>query len=154
MKRTRCPYCGKRLNYFQAFAKRKQGEHICKGCGRNSTIYFSTAYKAVVGVTIVLAAILVIIFTNPYFIQNLWGMLFVALPFLVLYLITPFFLRLIPIKKHKTIKYKTNDNETANTNNDDFIKDVSDNSKTKIIDKIDLDDNEEFDISNIDIYKE
>lgn len=150
MKRTRCPYCGKRLNYFQAFAKRKQGEHMCKGCGRNSTIYFSTAYKAVVGVTIVLAVILVIIFTSPYFIENLWGMLFVALPFLVLYLITPFFLRLVPIKKHKTIKYKINDDETVDKDNN-FNADVSDNSKTKIINKIDLDDTEEFDISNIDI---
>ena len=82
MKRTRCPYSGKRLNYFQAFAERKQGEYKCKRCGRSSTVYFSRTYKFLVGVVVLLAIVMVIIFT------------------------TPFFLRLVPIKKRKTIDYE------------------------------------------------
>ena len=106
MKRTRCPYCGKRLNYFQAFAERKQGEYKCKRCGRSSTVYFSRTYKFLVGVVVLLAIVMVIIFTTPVFIKNLWGMLWTAVPFLILYLVTPFFLRLVPIKKRKTIDYE------------------------------------------------
>ena len=98
MKITRCPYCGKKMNYFQAFAERKQGEHTCRNCGRNSTVYFSKSYKLIVGITILLAVVLVIIAINPFFIENLWGMLWVALPFLILYIITPFFLKLVPIR--------------------------------------------------------
>lgn len=150
MKITRCPYCGKRLNYFQAFYKRKRGEHICRGCGRNSTIYFPTSYRAVVGVVVILAIILVVIFTSEYFSQNLWCMLYVAVPFLLLYLITPFFLRLSPIKKNGS---KVHYNVDTPKSNDASIP----SSETKIMDKINfdgVDDEEEFDISNLDVYKE
>lgn len=107
MKKTRCPYCGKRLNYFQAFMERKHGEYKCHRCGRSSTVYFSNVFKLIVIVAVILAIILVIIFTTPKFIQNLWGMLWVAIPFLIIYLITPFFVRLVPIKKkRKSINYE------------------------------------------------
>lgn len=149
MKRTRCPYCGKKLNYFQAFIERKRGEHICRGCGRNSTIYFPTGYKAVVGVVVILAVILVVIFTSDYFKQNLWCMLYVAIPFFVLYLITPFFLKLVPIKK-KSSRVRYNVDTTNNSSNEN-------SAETKVMNKIDfdgVDDEEEFDIANLDVYKE
>lgn len=107
MRKTRCPYCGKELNYFQAFMQRKQGEYKCKRCGRNSTVYFSGVFKFIVVVAVLISVVLVIISITPKFIQSLWGMLWVAVPFLVLYFITPFFVRLVPIRrKKKGINYE------------------------------------------------
>lgn len=128
MKKTRCPYCGKKLNYFQAFAERKRGEHSCSHCGRNSTIFFSKSYKIMIGIAILLAIVLVVISINPYFIGGLWGMLWVALPFLILYLITPFFLKLVPLKKKNNI-----DIENVESSSDSNI----DNHSTKTINKLD-----------------
>lgn len=99
MKKTKCPYCGKKLNYFQSFAQRKKGEYTCTGCGRNSTVYFSKSYKFLIAVAVLVAVVLVIISINSYFVSGLWGMLWVAIPFMLLYAITPFFLRLVPMKK-------------------------------------------------------
>lgn len=101
--KTRCPYCGKKLGYFQAFIEKKRGEHTCSHCGRNSTIFFSTTYKVLIVLAILLAVALVIISINPYFIFGLWGMLWVAVPFIILYIITPFFLKLVPIKKKSVV---------------------------------------------------
>lgn len=101
--KTRCPYCGKKLGYFQAFIEKKRGEHTCSHCGRNSTIFFSTTYKVLIVLAILLAVALVIISINPYFIFGLWGMLWVAVPFVILYIITPFFLKLVPIKKKSVV---------------------------------------------------
>jgi|GEM_PF-1932553 len=126
MKKTRCPYCGKKINYFQAFIERKRGEHTCSHCGRNSTIFFSKSFKIMIGIAILLAIVLVIISVNPYFIGGLWGMLWVALPFLLLYLLTPFFFKLVPLKKKSTI-----DVENIESDSD------ADNHSTKSIDKLD-----------------
>ena len=101
--KTRCPYCGKKLGYFQAFIEKKRGEHTCSHCGRNSTIFFSRTYKVLIVLAILLAVALVIISINPYFIFGLWGMLWVAVPFIILYIITPFFLKLVPIKKKSVV---------------------------------------------------
>ena len=154
MKRTRCPYCGKRLNYFQAFAERKQGEYKCKRCGRSSTVYFSRTYKFLVGVVVLLAIVMVIIFTTPVFIRNLWGMLWTAVPFFILYLVTPFFLRLVPIKKRKTIdydKFEESSHSHRKTSSDD---DLISNAHTKTVPslKVSSDTSDDFlDISELNL---
>lgn len=154
MKKTRCPYCGKKLNYFQAFIERKKGEHTCRNCGKNSTVYFSKSYKLVIGITVVLAVVLVIISISPYFISDLWGMLWVAIPFLLLYLITPFFLKLVPIKKKNNLDYdRFENNSSSNDSTKIMNKFDGDNSKTKIMPSLDIDNsNDEFlDISDLNL---
>lgn len=152
MKITRCPYCGKRLNYFQAFAERKHGEYTCRNCGRNSTVYFSKSYKVVVGVAILLAIVLVIIAINPIFLKNMWGMLWVASPFLILYIITPFFLKLVPIKKKKdNIDY----GRFGNSLSDDvlFSNELGDTSRTRVVPSVEINNktDEYLDISDLNL---
>ena len=156
MKKTRCPYCGKKLNYFQAFIERKKGEHTCRNCGKNSTVYFSKSYKVAIGITVLIAIVLVVISINPYFISDLWGMLWVAIPFLLLYLITPFFLKLVPIKKKNNFDYdKFEDNSSSVSFSSTKImnKADGDNSKTKVMPSLNVDDsNDEFlDISDLNL---
>lgn len=33
-----CPYCGRRLNYFQSWALKRHGEYICQKCGGLSNV--------------------------------------------------------------------------------------------------------------------
>lgn len=152
MKITRCPYCGKKMNYFQAFAERKHGEHTCRNCGRNSTVYFSKSYKLVVCVAILLAIVLVIIAINPFFIESLWGMLWVALPFLILYIITPFFLKLVPIKKKKdNIDYGRFENFLSGDTQ--ISNEIEDTSRTRIVPNLEIDkkSDEYLDISDLNL---
>src|SRR5574344_1008438 len=101
MKKARCPYCGKTVSYFGVFAEKSKGEHTCKKCGRNSTIYFVSAYKLAITVTIVIALILMCVILFSSFVDKIWGALLIFIPFVALYLATPSFCRLVPIKRRK-----------------------------------------------------
>lgn len=149
MKKTKCPYCGKKLGYFSAFAEKKRGEHTCSHCGRHSNIFFSKAYKFLIAFTILLAVLLVVVATSPYNIGNLWGMLWVALPFFALYLVTPFFLKLVPLKNNNRLDFDSFESEIA----DDATKSMNKlDDGTRVMSKIQIaDDNELMDISDIDL---
>lgn len=151
MKRTKCPYCGKKLGYFSAFAERKRGEHTCNNCGRHSNIFFSKFYKFLIAFTILLAIVLVIVAISPYCISSLWGMLWVAVPFLILYLITPFFLKLVPLKKNNKLDFDKFDSSVDNILKDsEKVDDIS--SHTKVMSQIHTVSDDEFmDISDIDL---
>lgn len=98
MKGKKCPYCGQEISYLTAIMEKDKGEHTCKKCGRNSTIYFVKALRtAIIAAVLTSAAILAIwLIVGDY--TNLWGMLWVFLPFLVFYACTPLFYRLVPLK--------------------------------------------------------
>ena len=155
MKRTKCPYFGRRLSYFSAFSEKKRGEFTCKGCGRASNIFFSKVYKVLIAITVIVSAILVMVAISPQYISNLWGMLLVAVPFFVLYLVTPFFLKLVPLKKNNKLDLDSYDmsmyDENTNSNsNSNIYDDIT--SNTKIMSQIHLDDEDEFfDISDLNL---
>ena len=144
MKKTKCPYCGKKLGYFSAFAEKKRGEHTCNNCGRHSNIFFSKAYKFLIIFTIILAVLLVAVSISPSYIGNLWCALLVVVPFLLLYLVTPFFLKLVPLKNNNTFDF-----EKFETSTMDKIDDVS--SETKVMSQIRSVDDEFMDISDINL---
>lgn len=152
MKSAKCPYCGKKLGYFTAFAERKRGEHTCSNCGRHSNIFFSKFYKFLIAFTVLVSVFLVIIATSPYCISNLWGMLWVAIPFLILYLITPFFLKLVPLKNNNRLNLDNFDIsiDENTTKSSDIFDDIT--SHTKVMSQIHSASDDEFmDISEIDL---
>lgn len=144
MKKTKCPYCGKKLGYFSAFSEKKRGEHTCNKCGRHSNIFFSKAYKFLIIFTIILAVLLVAVSISPSYIGNLWCALLVVVPFLLLYLVTPFFLKLVPLKNNNTFDF-----EKFETSTMDKIDDVS--SETKVMSQIHSVEDEFMDISDINL---
>lgn len=145
MKKTKCPYCGKKLGYFSAFSEKKRGEHTCRNCGRHSNIFFSKAYKFLIVFTILIAGLLVAISISPSYIGNLWCALLVFVPFLLLYLVTPFFLKLVPLKNNNTFDFEKFETSTMGK-----IDDVS--SHTKVMSQINsMSDDEFMDISDIDL---
>ncbi len=98
MKGKRCPYCGQQVSYFTAIMEKDKGEHTCKKCGRNSTIYFVKALRTAIVAAVLFSAVFLVIWLILGDYTNLWGMLWVFLPFLVFYACTPVFYRLVPLK--------------------------------------------------------
>lgn len=98
MKGRQCPYCGEKVSYFTAIMEKEAGEHTCKKCGRNSTVYFVKSLRAVIIATIVVAAAILGIWFLIGNYVNLWGMLWVFLPFALFYGCTPLFYKLVPLK--------------------------------------------------------
>lgn len=107
MNETRCPYCGKKIGYFTAFSLHNQGEYFCPKCKKESNIIIKKTLlmpfiSAVVVAIFILLAFLM--FTKR---DNLWFMLFIAVPFFAFYAITPLFVRLKPKKNHMDVLYDT-----------------------------------------------
>ena len=100
----RCPYCGKEISYFKGLTIRRRGEYYCNKCKKESNIHINKSiwilfFSALVFSLIILGYYLIM--TNR---ENLWFMLFVAIPFLLFYLLSPLFIRLRPKKKFQDSK--------------------------------------------------
>lgn len=108
----RCPYCGKEITYFKGLSIRRRGEYYCKKCKKESNIVIN---KTIWVLFFAMAVISIIIMGYYLFMtnrENIWFVLFVAIPFLIFYLFSPLFIRLRPKKKFQDSLYDT---EMVNT---------------------------------------
>ena len=112
MNSCRCPYCGKRISYFTALSIRRRGEYYCKKCKKDSNVHI----KKTIWVLFFAAVVFALIIMGYYLLitdrRNPWFIFFVAVPFLLFYLFSPFFVRLRPKKKFQDSLYDT---EMVNT---------------------------------------
>ena len=107
MKLTRCPYCGKKISYLSAFSIRRRGEYFCNKCKKESNIHIRKTIFIPFVLMLILSLLILgffLFFTSR---ENLWFMLLVAAPFFFFYILTPFFVRLKPKKKHMDALYDT-----------------------------------------------
>ncbi len=92
--KTKCPYCGEKLNYAKAWVLKRRGEYICPKCGGlsnvqlNSRIYTLGFFAIVLGLACFVVGL---IFGSEFAPLTIGGILLV---FLVFFLISPFFVRL------------------------------------------------------------
>lgn len=107
MKITKCPYCGKQLTFMQAFLNRNRGEYFCNKCKKESNILIRKSLLAPLIGAIGLSLFILLFFLVATEKTNLWFMLFVAVPFIGFYLLTPFYIDLKPRKKHMDVLYDT-----------------------------------------------
>lgn len=107
MKITKCPYCQKQLTYMQAFLSRNRGEFFCNKCKKESNILI----KKTLLIPFIFATIVAVLILGVFFFAtdrtNLWFMLLVAVPYMIFYIFTPFFVVLKPRKKHMDALYDT-----------------------------------------------
>lgn len=108
MKITKCPYCGKQLTFLQAYFVRNKGEFFCNKCKKESNVLIKKMLLIPFIVALILSLGILALFLFMTDRTNIWFMLFVALPFIAFYLITPFFIELKPRKKHMDVLYDTN----------------------------------------------
>ena len=107
MKLTKCPYCGKKLTYFQAFFNRTRGEFFCNKCKKESNILIKKTLLIPFFIALLFSLVILFAFFFMTDKTNLWFMLFVIIPFLGFYLLTPLFVVLKPRKKHMDALYDT-----------------------------------------------
>lgn len=107
MKITKCPYCSKQLSFFQAFFVRTKGEFFCNKCKKESNVMIRKALLVPFILLLLLSLVILFLFLFITDRTNLWFMFFVAVPFIIFYLITPFYVELKPRKKHMDVLYDT-----------------------------------------------
>ena len=114
MSPTRCPYCGKKISYFKAFFIRRRGEYFCDKCKKESNIHIKKTIWLFFLFVLVMS--LVVLGYYSFFTdrENLWFLLFAALPFIVFYLFSPLFVRLRPKMKFQDSLYDTEMVDNAN----------------------------------------
>src|SRR5574344_1063637 len=125
MKRKKCPYCGKRISYFTLFSEKRQGEHICRRCAKESKIVVRKSILLYFFLAIIAAAVITIMWIGLGFSNNPIGIIGVAIPLIIFYFMTPKFIRILPLKKYRKSmeaaraarEYGTNVNTTYRTEN-------------------------------------
>lgn len=101
MKAKKCPYCGRRISYYNLFDNKKKGEYICRRCGKESRIMIRKSIYTSFLVAVILSAVIIVGWIGLGFANNPWGILLVAVPLVIFYLMTPRFIRILPLKKYK-----------------------------------------------------
>lgn len=144
MKLIKCPYCSKPISYFTAFNMRSRGEYFCNNCKKESNILI----KKILIIPFIIATAVSLLILGAFFTftsrESLWFMLFVAIPFFVFYLITPFFVVLKAKKNYTDVLYDTEIVESPVTDPDPtvvkksrvvpaFVDDVVFDSSTPVI---------------------
>ncbi|MGN0509405.1 MAG: hypothetical protein ACI4GX_09215 [Ruminococcus sp.] len=101
MENRKCPYCSKRISYVSAYASRRKAEYVCERCGKESRVVIN---RKVIPAFVLAAVIAVAIMTGWIFAglaDNPLGILLVAIPLIIFTVISPKFVKLVPLKKYK-----------------------------------------------------
>ncbi len=105
----RCPYCGKRLSFLEAWGIHRDGEYCCKRCKFKSDIVFTRRRNNFGISAVVLSSVLALIFVLIGQI-NFFEIIVVLIPFFAFYILVPF---TIFLNKNTEI------NNNLDENNDD-----------------------------------
>lgn len=101
MKVKKCPYCGKRIPYLTIFNERKQSEHICRRCGKESKIIIKKSIYLYFLLAVAASAVIFTVWFGLGFANNPVGIFLVAIPLIIFYFCTPRFEKIYPLKKYK-----------------------------------------------------
>lgn len=91
MKKTKCPYCGEKLNYAKAWTLKRRGEYICPKCGGLSNVQLGSKIYTLGFFAILFGLICFVvglIFGSTLALFTLGG---IFLVFLIFFLISPTF---------------------------------------------------------------
>lgn len=111
---AKCPYCGRRVSYFDSFFMKNKGEYTCKRCGCIANVGLDRNIYAVTSITCVLVLLMVVLYMFFGDLSNLWSLLLVIIPFAIYYCIVPMFLVLVPTSDKSQAK-KVMDKKMTNT---------------------------------------
>ncbi|MBR2175865.1 MAG: hypothetical protein IJ861_02825 [Clostridia bacterium] len=93
---TECPYCHRKVSFIGASVLKTKGEHICKGCKCISNVVIHRALYGIASGVTVLSLLILVLYSAFGDHGDIKGVLFVFLPFLIFYILVPFFVRLEP----------------------------------------------------------
>lgn len=90
----KCPYCGKKLGFWEAWLLRTKGEYTCSGCGQPSNVKFDRITYSMAALASVLGLGILLVYSLLKPRESLWGILLVALPFVLFLFFSPWWMHL------------------------------------------------------------
>lgn len=101
MQNRKCPYCSKRISYLDSYSSRRKAEYVCERCGKESKVVVNrkVILAFILSAAISVAIMLLWIFAG--FSENPLGILLVAVPLVIFAVISPKFVKFVPLKKYK-----------------------------------------------------
>ncbi len=101
---TECPYCHRKVSFFGAAILKTRGEHSCSGCKCISNVVINKSIYGIASATVVLSFLILFLYSMFGDHGNIWGIFYVLAPFLIFYLIVPYFVRLEPCNDKSAVK--------------------------------------------------
>ena len=101
---TECPYCHRKVSFFGAAILKTRGEHCCSGCKCISNVVINKTIYGIASAAVVLSFLILFLYSMFGDHGNIWGIFYVLAPFLVFYLIVPYFVRLEPCNDKSAVK--------------------------------------------------
>lgn len=101
MRVKKCPYCGKRVSYSLAFSSRRKAQYICPRCGKESKVTINKKILLIFALCVLISVAIMLIWIFAGLTSNPLGIVLVALPLIILTIISTRFLNYEPLKKYK-----------------------------------------------------
>jgi len=101
---TECPYCHRKVSFFGASILKTKGEHCCAGCKCISNVVINKSIYAIASAVCVISFLTLFLYSVFGDHGDPKGILFVFLPFLIFYILVPFFVKLEPCKDKSAVK--------------------------------------------------
>lgn len=105
---TRCPYCRRKISFFGAMILKTKGEYCCTNCKCISNVVIHRSIYGIASFACVAAMLILVLYLSFGNHGSLLGILYVLIPFLLFYIMIPFFVRLEPCNDksaEKRIRY-------------------------------------------------
>lgn len=101
MEKKKCPYCSKRISYVSAYASRRKAEYVCERCGKESRVVVNRKVILAFALAAVISVAIMAGWIFAGLAHNQLGILLVAVPLIVFTVISPKFVKFVPLKKYK-----------------------------------------------------
>ncbi len=101
---TECPYCHRKISFFGAAILKTKGEHCCAGCKCISNVTINKSIYGVASGAVVLSFLILFLYSIFGDHGNIWGIFYVLAPFLIFYILVPYFVRLEPCNDKSAVK--------------------------------------------------
>ena len=94
LQKPKCPYCGKKIGFFNTWTLKTQGEFQCPKCGKFSNVVLDRRIYPAAFITVLVGCILFALYYFEILKLELWSFLPVLAPFFLFFLFSVFFVRL------------------------------------------------------------
>ena len=99
MKNKKCPYCGRRISYWNVFNSKSKGIYECSSCNKKSKVKID---KRMIALFVILCLLILVfmLMWNMFLglTNNIFGVIIVAVLVFGFYFATPLFIGFVPIK--------------------------------------------------------
>ena len=117
MKNKKCPYCGRRISYWNVFNSKSKGIYECSSCNKKSKVKID---KRMIALFVILCLLILVFMLMWNMIlgltNNIFGVIIVAVLVFGFYFATPLFIGFVPIKSVLEDSRKRN-GESVDVNN-------------------------------------